>query len=184
MSHETEAIITPGTSLVYPYYNGVGKLCAVLLKDGELVCVKHSPTEVVDLSMKYFGTSLRGGVDGGKSLLGEVHMMPVMINESLDMYMFPSKSPSSDRCVWFSLTHILTFLPFDKDHTQVILRDGTVFNIDCSYPVFHSRYQRTCMLKTGLTTRVLQMKLKEKGNSKPYLIRRKGKHGNFEISED
>ena len=62
MNQETEAVITPGTSLVYPYYNEVGKLCAVLLKDGDLVRVEYSPTEVVDLSMKYFGTSLRGGV--------------------------------------------------------------------------------------------------------------------------
>lgn len=184
MKNETKSLITPGTSLIYPYFNTVGKLCSVLYKDGEFIRVEMSPTEVVDDSMKYFGTSLRGGIEGGKAVMGDIHMTPVMVNERLDMYLFPSKSPSSSNCVWFQLSNILIFLPIDKSNTKVILHDGTVFRVDCSYSVFHSKYQRACMLKNGVTTRVMQMSFKVERNSKTYFIRRNDKHGDFEVTED
>ncbi|PIC95238.1 hypothetical protein CSV69_12755 [Sporosarcina sp. P26b] len=184
MNEETKSIITPGTSLVYPYYNDEGKLCAVLLKDSDFVLVDTSPTAVVDLSMQYFGTSLRGGIEGGKALMGRIHMTPVMVSESLDMYWFPSHSPSSNDCVWFSLAHVLTFLPIDKNHTKVIFRDGNVFTVNCSYSSFQSRYQRTCMLKNGLVARFTQMALGVKKGHKTFLIRKKHQRGNYEITDE
>lgn len=184
MDEETKSVISPGTSMVYPYYDDEGKLCAVLLKDGAFVRVDKSPTEVVDLSMQFYGTSLRGGIDGGKSLMGKIHMTPVMVNERLDMYLFPSNSPSSTECVWFSLSQILTFLPFDKGVTKVIFRDGNVFTVNCSYSVFQKRYQRTCMLKNGLTALFTQMALGERKESKTYLIRKNHKRGNYEITDE
>ncbi|ARF15104.1 MULTISPECIES: competence protein ComK [Sporosarcina] len=184
MDEETKSVISPGTSLVYPYYDDEGKLCAVLLKDGDFIRVDKSPTEIVDLSMQFYGTSLRGGIDGGKALMGKIHMTPVMVNERLDMYFFPSNSPSSNECVWFSLSHILTFLPFDKKHTKVIFRDGNVFTVNCSYSVFQTRYQRACMLKNGLSARFTQMALGVRKGYKTYLIRKNHKRGNYEISDE
>lgn len=184
MDEETKSVISPGTSMVYPHYDDEGKLCAVLLKDGDFVQVDKSPTEVVDLSMQFYGTSLRGGIDGGKALMGKIHMTPVMVNERLDMYLFPSNSPSSTECVWFSLSQILTFLPFGKGMTKVIFRDGNEFTVNCSYPVFQKRYQRTCMLKNGLTARFRQMELGVKKGHKTYLIRKNHKRGNYEITDE
>ena len=184
MLDETKSMVTPGTSMVYPHYDDEGKLGAVLLKDGDFVHAEMKPSEVVDASMLYFGTSLRGGTDGGKALIGRIHMSPVMVCERLDMYLFPSHSPSSDQCVWFALSHVLTFLPVDKDHTKVIFRDGNEFVVNCSYGSFQGRYQRTCMLKNGLAARFMQMTLDVKRGNKTFLIRKNDKRGNYEITDD
>ncbi|ARD49072.1 hypothetical protein SporoP37_13260 [Sporosarcina sp. P37] len=184
MKNRTESVITPGTSLVYPYYNETGKLCAVLLKDGEFVRVDKSPTDVIDVSMQYFGSSLQGGIAGARSMLGRISMSPVMINEKLDMYWFPSKSPSSDDCVWFSLSHILTYMPIAKDRTKIIFRDGTIFTLDCSYDSFEWKHQRTCMYKNGLEAQINFMADNVKKSYKTYLIRRNRKRGNYEVSDE
>ena len=184
MVEETKSVITPGTSMVYPHFDDEGKLGAVLLKDGDFVHVDLSPTDVVDLSMQFYGTSLRGGIDGGKAFIGKIHMSPVMVNERLDIYLFPSHSPTSAQCVWFSLSHVLTFLPIDKNHTKVIFRDGNEFVVNCSYTVFQGRYQRTCMLKNGLAARFMQMALGVKRGQQTFLIRKNHKRGNYEITDD
>ncbi|PIC62937.1 competence protein [Sporosarcina sp. P13] len=184
MKRLKEAVITPGTSVIYPNYDEQGKLCAVVLRNGKLVRVGESPTNIVDLSLRNYGSSLRGAVDGTKMMLGEISMSPVVVSEVLNMYWFPSKSPSSDDCVWFALGHIYSYKSVDKDRTRVILRDGTSFMIYCSYYSFTQKYQRACMLKNRLEARTAQMKLEKPRHSISFVIFKDPKKPNYEVTEE
>ncbi|MDV6376956.1 competence protein ComK [Sporosarcina sp. GW1-11] len=184
MKRLKEAVITPSTSVIYPNYDGNGKLCAIVLRNGALVRVGVSPTNIVDLSLRYYGSSLRGAIDGAKTILGEISMSPVVVSEVLNLYWFPSKSPSSDDCVWFALAHIYTYKGVDKDRTRVILRDGTSFTIDSSYYSFTQKYQRACMLKNILESRATQMKLEQPRHSVSFVIYKDRKKRNYEVTEE
>ncbi|AXH98468.1 hypothetical protein DV702_01335 [Sporosarcina sp. PTS2304] len=179
-----EGVITPSTSVIYPNYDENGKLGAVVLCNGKLVRVHMSPTNIVDASLRYYGSSLRGGVDGAKTVFGDISMSPVVVSEMLDLYLFPSKSPSSDDCVWFVLANVYTYKSIGKDRTKVILHDGTSFTIFSSYFSFTNKYQRACMLKNILEARTAQMKLEPPLHSVSFVIDKDRTKRNYEVSDE
>lgn len=184
MESNKETLITPRTSVIFPHYDSAGKLCAKVLIDGQFVSVDMSPTNMVDLSLRYFGSSLRGAFDGSKSILGEkISMPPVVVNERLKLYWFPTKSPSSDDCIWLSLGHIYKYVKVDKGHSKVILTDGSSVTIPLSLHSFERRYQRAGMLKLIIEGRIRQHAYYEQANGVTYSISKDAKKRNFDVSE-
>lgn len=72
---------------------------------------------------------------------------PIVINEKLDIYWFPSMSPSSPDYVWFAVHHIESYKSIGKKQTQVLLSDNSIVVIDSSVYSFEKEIQRTYTLK-------------------------------------
>lgn len=182
------AVLTPDASIIFPYFDETGKIHSIVLRKGKLFKYAVSPTELVDCSLRHFGSSLRGATEGAKSVFGmPISMPPVTVSEVLGMYWFPSKSPSSDDCVWFALYHIALFTSIGEKLTKVELRDGTQFTVHCSHHSFAQKMQRASMLKSQVEARTRAMEgiIPKDPQKMMLLFISKGKTDrNYEVTEE
>lgn len=179
-----EYTISPNTSLIYPHYDEHGKLCSTVMCGGEFIHVEMSPTDIVKHSLLKYGSNLPGSIEGTKMILGDILMAPVVISEVLGMYWFPSKSPSSKECLWFSLEHILTIQEVSKERSNVIFQSGTTFAVDSGYERLASKHQRTCLLKYLIEAQTQRMKMERKMTRSVFMIYKNRKDRNYQIQEE
>lgn len=147
MFETVKFILDYETVLFLPKYDDLGNLTTIVMQNGHPVNVDMSPTELIDFNLRYFGSSLRGAGDGSRMILGKISMYPIVINEKLDIYWFPSMSPSSPDCVWFAVHHIESYKSIGKKQTQVLLSDNSTVIIDSSVYSFEKKIQRAYALK-------------------------------------
>ncbi|WP_153720935.1 competence protein ComK [Sporosarcina cascadiensis] len=182
MERLRHAIITQGTYMICPQYDEEGKLGSMVLQNGDFIYADISPTDLVDYSIRCYGSSLRGAVDGTRTIFGEdIFMPPVIVSEKLGLYWFPSKSSSSPKCIWFSAGDIDRFKTIDKEHIQVFFIDGSDMTVNCSAYSFESKYLRACRLKGRMEARTNVMVVHEKQSS--YSIRMDSSKRNFEVEK-
>ena len=93
--------IKPETVMIVPDYNEHGYLNALVYKRDGVLKTDLSPYDLIDYNLRYLGSSLRGAIEGAKSMLGKVSMNPIIMDKELDIILFPCKSPTREDCVWF-----------------------------------------------------------------------------------
>lgn len=52
--------------------------------------IKGTPCKLVDLTCRYFGSSLKGRQEGARTVCGIKHKVPISIDPSSGMYFFPT----------------------------------------------------------------------------------------------
>ncbi|WP_301107736.1 competence protein ComK [Sporosarcina sp.] len=184
MKISKEFIVTKGTAVIYPEYTEEGVLQSVAMEGNVLKRVNQKPTEVIDRNLRYYGSSLRGAKDSTKVILGDVFMSPVVINELLNIFFFPSKSPHKPDCIWFALYHIRSYIEIDAKRTCVTFINGAKFKVDVSYYSFNSRYQTACKYKNLIDGRTNQLMINEMNHSATYLIMKDRSNRNFGVKEE
>ncbi|WP_153730419.1 competence protein ComK [Sporosarcina obsidiansis] len=183
MKTTTDYVMNKGTSVIFPEYNEDGKLQSVVVENNRLYRVDQKPTTLVDQNLRYYGSSLRGAKDGTRMILGNVMMSPVVINERLNLYWFPSKSPYRDDCVWFALQHIKDYKAIGNKKTSITLLNGTKFMLDLSSYSFEERFNNACRLKTLIEGRTIQLMVCESEQAASYLISKDRCDRNYEVLE-
>lgn len=124
-----------------------GQLCTRIVRGYMSYCVKMNSLKLIDESLKKFGFSLRGALDGSKDILGNKNMRPIVINAYLGIYLFPSKSPGKPDCTWFSLLHVLNTESISRKETKVYLSYGHTVVIDMKESNFNRRLNRALELR-------------------------------------
>lgn len=83
--------------------------------------VNTTPYKIMENSCMYFGSSIKGRLDGSKGILGSVYKPPILVEESRNIVFFPTMSPQLANNCWISLNNI-------KDYKN----DGfsTIINFD------------------------------------------------------
>ncbi len=130
-----------------PKYDEYGNCNTIVMESNNTVEALSSPTELVDFSLRYYGSSLRGAGDGSRFVLGNITKYPVLMCERLDLYWFPSKSPKLRDCIWFALHHVQSYSAYDKTKTKVIFSNGSSILVEVSASAFETRIQRTYSLR-------------------------------------
>lgn len=157
MEKKGEYIMNYETMLFKPEYDSLGNLCArVRETNGEFVS-NLAPTKLMDFNLRYFGSSLRGAFDGSKMILGKLNKNPIIVQERLNIFWFPSKSPFIPECTWFAVHHIEDYQAIDKKKTRVIFVNGSDTEVDVSIKAFEYRIQRAYLLKYRLKKRTKLM---------------------------
>ena len=154
-------LIDRGTVLFKPEYDGNGKLITVVMGANGPFRMSISPSKLIDQNLRYYGSSLQGALDGSRMILGEISMQPIVVNEKLDLYWFPSKSPTHVDCVWFALHNVAEYEAFSKTKTLVFLTDGSSIIIEVSEWSFDKRIQRAYKLRCKMEVRSELRMLKE-----------------------
>ena len=142
MGKLTDYVINHNTILFLPKTNEFGELYTFVLENTSSFEVKLGPTELIDFNLKYYGSSLKGAKEGANMILGVGKMSPVMINEKLDLYWFPSKSPAKEDCIWFALHHIKETIKLPNTRTKVIMSAGNIINDKMSKESFDRKIQK------------------------------------------
>src|SRR5699024_12211645 len=76
------------------------------LEETRETLVPYTPTKLVDLSCKCYGSSLKGRIEGTTMLSGVTNKPPIIIDSPQGIYFLPTMSPLKPECTWLSHSHI------------------------------------------------------------------------------
>ena len=153
-----------------------GQLCSRVFRGPVSFSIKMSPQKFIDESLKKYGSSLRGALDGSKDILGKKNMRPIVINAYLGIYLFPSKSPSKPDCVWFSLFHVVNTESISRNKTKVFLSYGHSVVVEMKESNFNRRLNTTLELRRTVSENMnipITFYLEPKYHSRFIISRRK-----------
>ncbi len=142
--------VSKGTLAIVP---DQGK--SVVYEDEERYLVKQTPYEIMEASCLYFGSSYNGRREGAKEILGAEYKVPIVIDDSSNIIVFPTTSPLSQDCVWLSLSHIKDYKKIDANNTKIIFNNGKEIVVPSSYRTIENQISRASRLDYILRRRKL-----------------------------
>ncbi len=99
------------------------KKCEVIEKD-KIFVIERPTKEILKNSCEYYGSTYEGRVQGSKKQLGMCYKLPIIIESSNDLIMFPTTSANNDNCCWIALNNITSY---EKQDNNVIIKfEGNV----------------------------------------------------------
>ncbi|MEK3990764.1 MULTISPECIES: competence protein ComK [Robertmurraya] len=147
-------ILTSETLYMKPEIDSNDHVRTMVQEGKESFLVSKSPKRILEETMKYYGFTLEGAINGAKAVLGNYHMVPIVISAPLNMYWFPTQSPASDHCIWMSLVHIEDIVKFDYLNSIVYFKVGNSIIINKKASRLINKQQQTAILKVRTEQRL------------------------------
>lgn len=135
--------------------------CLILDETGERT-VNLTSKQIMDKSCRFFGSSLRGRVEGTASIAGITHKPPIIIDSPLGMYFFPTSSPQSNECIWLSHSHIEKIMEKSLKQTKVYFINGETLSLNISFNTIENQIMRTAQFRFVLENRKMLTREKPK----------------------
>lgn len=123
-----------------------------IIEENSVFEIEKTPTEIVNHSCKYFGSSFRGRFEGTKNLIGVNYKAPIIVEETREIIFFPTSSPRFENCSWISLSNILKYTKNDYN-PEIIFKNGTRISVDISYNTLDNQILRATRLESVLRYR-------------------------------
>ena len=119
---------------------------SVVYEDEERYIVNQRPFEIMEESCKYFGSTYEGRKNGAKEMLGAEYKVPIIVEDSSNLIVFPTTSPQSDDCVWISLKRVNKIIKIDSNNTKIIFDNNKEIIVDSSYRTIENQLSRASRL--------------------------------------
>lgn len=120
--------------------------CMIVEKSDEYN-ISSSAYDVMDHSCTYFGSSINGRLLGSKSVLGSIYKVPIVVEESMNIIFFPTKSVTSLKNIWISVNNIVSYEKVGKK-TKILFSNNKEFIADIPYYSFRNQVVRCTMLES------------------------------------
>lgn len=150
--------VTPLTLAVLSRENKKGDSDTVVLEGKREYTVSTPPTKMIDIACKFFGSSLKGRLEGTKDISKITHKAPIAIDPSSGMYFFPTASPTNKKCSWIAHSHVKDIHQIEKSKTEIEFKNGKRIIINASYGSMMNQVQRTAQFRYSLDSRVKLLK--------------------------
>lgn len=150
--------INPLTMAVMPQNDVTGETNTIVLEETGEYIIDSSPTKLIDLACRYFGSSLEGRLDGTKDISKITHKAPIAIDPSSGMFFFPTTSPRNMNCSWINHSHVKEIQPTEFDRSKVIFYNGEEVIVDVSYGSMMNQLQRTAQFRFSLENRMKKLR--------------------------
>ena len=134
--------ISKGTLAIVPNE----KENSLVYDDDERYIVSETPFRIMEESCKYFGSTYNGRKDSAKSILGAEYKVPIIVEDTDNLIIFPTTSPYADDCVWISLKRIKSFSKIDATTTKIIFDNDKEIIVPCSYRTIENQISRASRL--------------------------------------
>lgn len=115
--------------------------------DKELV-INKKPNEIIKYSCEYFGSSLKGRIEGTKYITGITHKAPIIIEETKEIIFFPTSSPRLDTCCWIRNKYIIKYDKNEDNSCNIYLINGKKIKLNCSYEIVDNQIMRSSRLES------------------------------------
>ena len=136
--------ISKGTLAIVPNCdNG-----SLVYEDDERYIIHQSPFSIMEDSCKYFGSTYEGRKNGAKDMLGAEYKVPIIVEDSNSIIVFPTTSPSSNDCAWISLKHVKSIEKVDTENTKILFYNGIEIIVNCSYRSIENQISRASRLES------------------------------------
>ena len=134
--------ISRGTLAVVP--NEFEK--SIVYEDDDKYYIDQSPFQIMEESCKYFGSTYEGRKMGARDILGAEYKVPIVVEDSDNLIVFPTTSPASDSCVWISLKRVKKIEKINVHQTKVIFDNNREIIVDCSFRTMENQLSRASRL--------------------------------------
>ena len=114
--------------------------------------IDKTPSNILEESCEYFGSSYLGRKIGTKNLIGITHKSPIIIEESREIIFFPTSSPRLNNCSWISLNNIKNFIK-NNEKTKIIFDNQKEIIVDVSFCIMENQILRASLLESTLRKR-------------------------------
>ncbi len=141
------------TLAVIPHKKGKTEGAVVMEKDQEYY-TNDSPREIVDRGCLFYGSSLKGRLEGTRAIFGVNRKAPIVIDPMLGMFFLPTSSPNSSKCVWVSHQHIERLERINPKETVIHFQGGKELKVNVSYQSLTNQVLRTAQFKHILMERI------------------------------
>lgn len=133
--------ISDGTLVIMP--NNADSL---VYEDNEKFVIDQSPFQIMEESCKYFGSTYSGRKDSAKHILGAQYKLPIIVEDSNNIIVFPTSSPTADDCFWISLKRIKSYKKIDNISTKIIFDNGVEIDVPISFRSLENQISRASRL--------------------------------------
>jgi competence protein ComK len=72
--------------------------------------------------------------------------VPIVIEDTDNLIVFPTTSPSSDECCWISLKRVKKIEKIDNYNTKIIFDNNKEIIVECSYRILENQLSRASRL--------------------------------------
>ena len=134
--------ISKGTLAILPNE----KNSSVVYEDDNRYIIKETPFKIMEDSCKYFGSTYEGRKDGAREMLGAEYKVPIVVEDSSNLIVFPTTSPLSEDCVWISLKRVEKIEKIDANNTKIVFDNKTEIIVDSSYRTIENQLSRASRL--------------------------------------
>ena len=126
---------------------------SLVYEDDERYIIHSKPFNIMDESCKYFGRSYAGRKEGSKSILGAEYKVPIIVEETNNIIVFPTTSPFADDCVWISLNRVKNICKIDSNNSKIIFDNDKELIVPCSFRSLENQLSRASRLDLILRNR-------------------------------
>lgn len=118
-----------------------------------IILVNKKPTQIIDDSCKFFGSSFLGRHEGTKNLIGINYKSPIVVEETNNIIFFPTSSPRFNNCEWVALNKIKNYSKYN-DHSKIVFDNNSELVINISIQVLKNQILRATLLESTLRKRI------------------------------
>ena len=126
---------------------------SLIYEDNERFIVEESPFKIIEDSCKYFGSTYKGRKDSAKEILGAEYKIPVVIEDSTNLIVFPTTSPKAEDCAWICLNRVKNINKVDSFNTKITFDNDKELIVPCSYRSIENQLSRASRLDVILRKR-------------------------------
>ena len=119
---------------------------SLVYEDEERYIIKEKPFKIMEDSCKYFGSSYNGRKESAKSILGAEYKVPIVLEESSNLVVFPTTSPRAEDCAWISLKHVKRIKRIDSTSTKIIFNNDREIIVPVSFRSVENQLSRASRL--------------------------------------
>ena len=134
--------ISNGTLAIVPKENEK----SVVYEDDEQYLIDEVPFKIMEDSCMYFGSSYNGRKESAREILGAEYKVPIIVEDTENLIVFPTTSPAASDCVWISLKRIKKFEKVDGYNTKIIFDNNKEIIVPCSYRTVENQVSRASRL--------------------------------------
>ena len=126
---------------------------SLIYEDNERFIVEETPFKIMEESCKYFGSNYKGRKDSAKEILGAEYKIPVVIEDSTNLIIFPTTSPQAEDCAWICLNRVKNISKVDSFNTKIVFDNDRELIVPCSYRSIENQLSRASRLDVILRKR-------------------------------
>ena len=126
---------------------------SLIYEDNERFIVEESPFKIMEESCKYFGSTYKGRKDSAKEILGAEYKIPVVVEDSTNLIVFPTTSPKAEDCAWICLNRVKNINKVDSFNTKITFDNDRELIVPCSYRSIENQLSRASSLDVILRKR-------------------------------
>ena len=102
--------------------------------------------DIIEDSCLFFGSSYEGRRDGTKALLNCGIKVPIIIEDSRNLILFPTLSFKNKNNIWIVYNNVLDYRKYDLDNTLFMFKNNNDIKVNVRYNIVDNQMVRCLKL--------------------------------------